>query len=150
MIDCHLYHGQWFLVNVCQFRHYHKMLVSRSAASSEFEIRPLGILPTIKLLLSALCSPFVNLFMFSDILLNVNSFNCPLLFHWMNKNHAIRNSLVMLQMTHHDNTTSPWNSSSDNEKALNFKAFIHWWGIHEKEVFRMKRKSGSYKWPGET
>lgn len=37
MIDCHLYHGHQFLVNVWQFRHYYKMLASRSAASSELK-----------------------------------------------------------------------------------------------------------------
>lgn len=36
--------------------------------------------------------------------------------------------LVMSQMTH--NTAGPWKSPSDYENALNFKAFIHWWGIH--------------------
>lgn len=101
VIDCHLYHGQWFLVNVWQFRHYYKMLASGSAASSEFEIRPLGILPTMKLLLSVLHSPLDMLFIrFSDISFSFNSFNYfRLLFHCKNKNWTIRNVLVLLQVT---------------------------------------------------
>lgn len=103
MIDCHLYHGQWFPVNVWQFRHYYQMLASRSAASSEFEIRPLGIHLTKKLLPPALCSPFDGLFIrFPDLPFSFNSFNCPafpLLFYCINKNQTMKNVLVMFQMT---------------------------------------------------
>lgn len=103
MIDCHLYHGQWFLVNVWQFRRYYQMLASSSPASSESEIRPLGILLAKKVLLPALCSPFdVLVIRFPDLPFSFNSFHCPafpLLFYCINKNQTMKNVLVMFQMT---------------------------------------------------